>query len=192
MMIYVFGLTIMLAFWLNSKMRKSYAEHKKGIDEFLSDEVEANFSRKKSIEPEFFYIPNIAGLPVNNKVIELSEKKMLRFPERLGNTELKRRYGLANLEFITEYEENLQKYVRALLQLAEKFISEKDYTNGEAVLNECINAGSDLSKVYMLLADIYVQTDNKPKLESLKENVSSSHIFNDNELTRKKILDYIR
>jgi len=190
-------------------------------DKFLEDEMEANTSRRRDVEEEYFFHPNLAILPVNDKaegniakkqdmVVRLSDKKMVRFPMKLTNTELKKAYGPSNLEIITGYEENYTRYIGALADWALALL-ETDKTNDKAsdrsehktlevdveanaeanairILEYTVELGSEFRKTYTNLADYYRKKGNFDKLDDLMKQVQVS--FND-EGIKQSLVKYI-
>jgi len=181
-------------------MRKNKVDFKKDIEDIAERERKANLSRKKEIDKALYITPNPSVLPIKtydeskeNKKIkkaqEIAVRKahltMIRFDEPISNTDLKLKYGLANLEIITMYEEHYNSYMQALTLWAELLIEKNNLIDAEKVLCEAINLKSDLSKTYMLLIDVYKKTNNSKKLQNIIKLVEKSNLK-----LKSKILNY--
>jgi hypothetical protein len=103
------------------------------------------------------------------KIEQLHGRKMLRLPEGMTNTSLKMAYGAANLDIITEYEENLFKYISGLNDYASALFNAELYNDAARILDECVKAGSDVFVTYKLLADIYAVNGDESGLRNLSE-----------------------
>lgn len=181
-------------------MRKNKIDFKQILENISKKEQEANLSRRKEIDKELFVTPDISVLPIKdygespenkkikdaqNLVIRKSKLTMIRFDEPISNTDLKLKYGYANLENITIYEEHYNSYMQALILWSELLIEKNNTEDAEKVLSEAINLKCDLSKAYMLLIDIYKKTNNLSKLEEIKKLVENSNLK-----LKAKILNY--
>ncbi len=181
-------------------MRKNKVDFKQVVENIAKKEQDANLSRRKEIDKELYVIPNIKILPIKdyddspenkkikdaqNLVIRKSKLTMIRFDEPISNTDLKLKYGYANLENITIYEEHYNSYMQALTLWAELLVEKNNLCDAEKVLSEAINLKCDLSKAYMLLIDIYKETNNRSKLEEIKSFIENSDLK-----LKSKILNY--
>ena len=186
--------------------RKAYKNRYNLRDQFIGDELEANTARRRDVEPEFYFTPDIKKLPVrdnsDNTVNEDIKKKqekavncagltMVRFPEKLTNIELKNSYGVANLEKITGYEENYDRYVSALIDWSEALINhggQSEKLDAVTILEHTVELGSEYRKTYTHLADHYHSKVDFDKLNFLLDKVSE--LFED-EGIKKQLTQYI-
>ena len=168
-------------------------------DKFLKDEMEANNTRRRDVEPEFYFTPNTSALPlrsdVSGKVAEKQEMVekcaqlvMLRFPEKRTNLELKNAYGVANLEKVTGYEENYNRYLYVLIQWAEALIEAGERRDAIKIFEHTVELGSEYRKSYTHLADYYTEQQNANSLNTLLDNVALQ--FTD-EGIRRQLTQYI-
>jgi hypothetical protein len=160
------------------------------FENFVKEEIEANSVRSRDIEPELFFAPELAGLPVKpddgvsesallrrqRDVLKRGAKKMIRLPQPMSNTELKLKYGTVNIEIISEYEENFFGYIYALNGWAEVLLEENMEADAGRVLAHAVAAGAETSKTYTLLADIYFKNGNKEAMRELYETVSKKNM----------------
>jgi len=188
----VLGLQIM--------MRKNKVDFKKTLENIYEKERQANLSKKKEIEKEFYVIPDKNILPIKNyddtpenkKITDIqklalkkAELTMIKFDEPISNTDLKLRYGFANLEIITIYEEHYNSYMQTLVKWAKVLFEKGNLSDSEIILNEAIRLKCDLSGAYMLLIDIYKQRNDSEKLKNLIKTVENSKLK-----LKAKILEY--
>jgi hypothetical protein len=177
--------------------RRNFRSRYKPRDKFIADEREANSARKREVEPEFFYTPDVSMLPFDEraegqiakrqeKVSVCAAKTMLRFPKKLSNLELKKAYGLANLERITFYEENYGAYVSALAAWAEALLdADADNPDAARILEHTVELGSEFRKTYTLLADYYARRGDASALERLGDAADAA--FEDGVIKRQLI-----
>lgn len=170
---------------------------------FLKREMEANTTRKKEIEPELFFTPDTSGLPFReyaeneksltrrqNNVKKYASKKMLRFKQPYNNTELKLRYGIANLENIIQYESNANAYIYALIEWSQALLDSPYHDDAETILQESIRLGSDYSKSYLLLISFYKEKKDYESIRVLRNIIDNQYVFGDN-ITKMKIVSTI-
>lgn len=161
---------------------------------FLEAEREANSARRREIEPEHFFEPDFSALPEMgdadpHSVLRAAKRKMLRFAEPLSNLELKKKYGPANLESITAYEENFSDFLKSLGEWA-KALRESGNQNGAMqVLAYAIGLGSELRGTYRLAADIFWERRDARSLGQLLAAARDNY-FSDSAV-QEHILDYI-
>lgn len=156
---------------------------------YLDEEAKANFARKKNIDSSVYVTPDISSLPFKDAldaaqyprliarqkdVKEKAGKKMVNFETPPTNKELKLRYGMANLENITTFEDNYRKYIHSLLSWAEALLDYGFENDAALVLEHSISFGSDFRKSYMLLGDIYKKQKNHESLQILCRKAEES------------------
>jgi len=194
--ILIFGLVGILFLVFRNGFKNRY----KLSNKFLEDEMAANTARRREVEPEFYYVPDIDALPVNENAegdilkkqshaISCASKTMLHFPKKMSNLELKKAYGVANLEIITGLEENYGRYISALLAWAEALLKEDaESTSAITILENTVQLGSEFRKSYLLLADYYGKNHSIHGLDHLLERVTEQ--FED-EGIKRQLLQYI-
>lgn len=195
-----------IVLWLNYLMKKGSKGYKFEFNRFLELERKANSSRKKEINPECFITPDTKHLPVTDysdspkyksvkKKQEIALKKstltMIKFAEPKSNIDLKFEFGIANLDKIIMYEENFQEYIRALNNWAEALVELALYKEAEIILEEAVALGSELSKSYTLLGDIYAEHNDTQKLSALYDKLSEDEGLNSNIQLKSMVLKYL-
>ncbi|MDR1704544.1 MAG: hypothetical protein LBS19_07650 [Clostridiales bacterium] len=153
----------------------------KEFEDYVKEEIAANAVKSKEIEPELYFVPGLSGLPVRaddgaedspalrrqREALKRAQKKMIRLPAPMTNTELKFKYGTVNIEIISEYEENFFTYIYALNGWAEALLEEGDEAGAERVLYHAVTAGAETSKTFTMLADIYYKNGDVQAMREL-------------------------
>jgi tetratricopeptide (TPR) repeat protein len=86
------------------------------------------------------------------------------------------------------YEQNYENLIKSLLNWG-RYLKEANRTSDAiAVLEKAVSIGSDLSQNYILLSDLYRETQQIDKLLSLKNEVENRLKQN---AMQKKVLQYI-
>ena len=161
---------------------------------FLEEEQAANMARKREIEPELFFYANLEDLPRvpesdPHKVLRTSKRTMIRFDKPETNVELKKRYGVAQLESITLYEENFHDFLKSLGEWALALHDEGNINGALQVLEYAIVHGSEFRGTYRLAADIYAYERDVWAMERLLQMAMDNH-FKDPAM-RDHVLSYI-
>ena len=86
-----------------------------------------------------------------------------------SNTDLKLMYGVANLELLTEYENNYTELIKSLAVLGHSLIEHNDTADAVSYLEYSLRIGSDIRQVYSDLKDIYTSQNNTASLNKLKQ-----------------------
>lgn len=148
--------------------------------EYWEREFRANSTRKKSLDDlNYITIPNelLDMVPENtneelNKYICdlrcLSESTIVNLTG-FTNTDLKLKYGTANITILTEYDFNYTNLVTLLQKLAEKLYENNNPELAIKVLEFAISTNTDVSKSYYLLAQLYTEAGTPEKISSLIE-----------------------
>ena len=169
-------------------MKKHGRYDEKKQKEYWARECEANSTRKKSLDDLLFISLPLETFPMNimandeqikefhETILHLSEEKIVNLTG-ISNTDLKLKYGVANLPLLTHYDQCYTLLVRTLQNWA-TLLYEKGYEKECITLLEfAIDTNTDISGTYKLLAKLYVQNGEKTKLEILKsktENLNSA------------------
>ena len=131
-------------------IKKSDTSQKNNIKKFWEREQKANATRKKDIST-LKYIEWDTTLPVKenstllsdilknnpeadsayNKIISVKDKNIINLTE-YSNTDLKLKYGVANLEALTEYEDNYTLLIKNLAVLGYILKEQDDITDGDS------------------------------------------------------------
>ncbi len=145
---------------LRSRASKKNAET---ISEYLKKESDANFSRKKDISNLDYIVIPLDSLPIGahpevdfsqfeDVITDLSTKQILNL-NGISNTDLKIMYGAANLNALSEFDNNYTTLITTLANYGEALINAGFTDDGVKVLEYCANIGADIVKVYKLLKE---------------------------------------
>ena len=171
-------------------IKKSDTSQKNNIKKFWEREQKANATRKKDIST-LKYIEWDTTLPVKenntllsdilknnpeadsayNKIISVKDKNIINLTE-YSNTDLKLKYGVANLEALTEYEDNYTLLIKNLAVLGHILKEQDDITDATHYLEYSISIGSDIRSCYADLKDIYISQNHTDKIDKLRQYAS--------------------
>ena len=151
---------------------------KEKLEEFQERERAANEVRKQPIDDlEYLVIPEeFFGYPSDENSHDASEARHILENLKsekivnltgISNTDLKLRYGVANLPDLMRFDTNYTSLVRAL-QMYAVYLSGSGYdTEAIKLLEYAVDSGSDVSASYKLLGELYVKSGQETKLEAL-------------------------
>ena len=187
---------IILLFVLQFYLKKNSKKTRSDNENFLKRESRANMSRKKDIS-NLNYITIPDTLPfvdtdvetikkAQNDLAELKEKKILNLTG-MSNTDLKIKYGVANLSVLSEYDENFSKLCRAIVRLSAALKENGFDEQAEAFLEFGIKCGSDVSANYFMLAEYYLEKGNTKGLSRLKTSAQALNSLSKNEIYLKLV-----
>ena len=201
-----FASFVIFIFVLQHNIRKGKKTSEQMEAEFWKRELSANDVRKQSLEDlpyitfqaESFYPITLLGaeicpdfLSINPEVKEilsrflfLEQQKIVNLTE-YSNTDLKYKYGVANLPALTEYDSNYNELITLLHNYGT--ILEKDGYEAQAltVLEYAVSIGSDISGTYTLCASIYQKNKQWDKLDQLKREAEIISTSRKDSIVRK-------
>lgn len=185
----IFTVFFIFAIFTYIYMNKSNNSFSKEKEALLEREREANSVRKQDISNLPYINLDISSLPEVNSddeyikerlstlnILSSEDNKIINLSE-YTNTDLKLKYGVANLTILTEYDQNFTNLCRCLYELGKRLYESGDTDNAKAFLEYGIECGTDLKLHYSLLADIYEQNNQYDCISSLLEkamNVNSA------------------
>jgi hypothetical protein len=186
-------LVLVFVAWLQIQLRKS-SKQNTSADDFWSREEKANLTRRKDISALNYISIDINKLPLEDKedqtinsyrdtIMKLSERKILNLTGHT-NTELKELYGVANLNLLTEYDNNYITLVSILYKWSLRLYDSGYITESQAVLEYALALKSDVTGTYKLLAKIYKLQNSSEKIEGLIRLVSEIQIHDKDKLIR--------
>ena len=190
-----FGIVIIFVLWLNYEIRKNNRLAKKSSEEFWEKEANANMSRKTDISNlDYIRIP-YEKLPLNDTpddtinfyrdtILSQSDKKILNL-SGFSNTELKLKYGAANLSKLSEYDNNFTVLVATLHKWGERLYQQGYHNETLAVLEAAVDCKSDVRKTYELLAQIYMAHGSPDKIDNLIDAINRINIAGKENLVLK-------
>ena len=178
---------ILFILWFRVKTKQSSKEENKSIEEFLTREQEANFTRKKDISNLEYISVNMEILPfsdttdeyeiqLENNVKKFADKKLLNL-SGLTNTDIKLLYGSANLDILSSYDQNYTLLLRDLNKWGAYLFQKERYSDSKTVLEYALSLGSDITETYTTLAKIYLSEDSPEKVQKLIEQISESDAY---------------
>ena len=132
--------------------------------EFLS-----KYPEVKEILSRFLYLEN-------QKIVNLG---------CFSNTDLKYKYGVANLNLLTEYDSNFSELITLLQNYADLFLQAGFSGQALIILEYAISIGSDISKTYTSCAEIYQNANQPEKLKWLKKEAEKISTSRKNSIVRK-------
>ena len=172
-------------------LRKNSKKHEELNKDFWKREREANTVRRKDISGlSYITIPdslpmsdcNDAVIKALNNFYAFKGKKMLNLTGK-SNTDLKTAYGAANLDALSEYDDNCTQMLKSIIPLATELNKAGLTDEAAAYLEFGISCRTDITQNYTMLAEYYASNGNKDKIQHLV-NVAESL----DSLTKKTII----
>jgi len=175
-------------------MRSSTRKASFNTEEFFEKERQANSVRKQPITDIDFIQIDLDSIPfkdsdneiltdAQNMIKILSEKKIANLSD-YTNTDLKFKYGVANLSLLTEFDQNYTQLCRSLFDMARELRKEGDNDSALKVLEYGIKCNTDMKSHYLLLADIYEERGQYDKINDLIQSAQGIKSLLKNSLIR--------
>lgn len=189
-------LVIFLVFivWLAVRIRQTSKKEKDMEKNFWIMENQANQTRKQNISNLDYIKIDLEKLPLyqsedtvlkncEETITELSEKQILNLTG-ISNTELKMQYGVANLNILSECDENFTQLIRCLNNWGIR-LSELDMVQDAITVYEyAVKCRTDITATYLSLAHLYLEHGQSGKIRELTKTASTL-----TSLSRKTILE---
>ncbi len=147
-------------------LKKTSFKMQQEKQDFWAKENAANSVRKKPLDNlDYIAIP-LEELPITlhnhlpdiqecvNTLQSLSQCKIVNLTG-ISNTDLKLAYGTANITVLSEYDQNYTLLVTTLQKWAEALYALGEIEATKTILEYSIEIHCDISKTYLLLAEIY-------------------------------------
>ena len=201
-----FASFVIFIFVLQHNIRKGKKNNEQKEAEFWKHELSANDVRKRSLndlayitfKAEPFYPLNLLDanicpdfLSKNPEVKEilsrflfLEQQKIVNLTE-YTNTDLKYKYGVANLPALTEYDSNYNELITLLHNYGTILEKEGYEPQALSVLEYAVSIGSDISSTYTLCAKIYQKNLAWDKIEQLKREAEIISTSRKDSIVRK-------
>lgn len=112
----------------------------------------------------------------NQKIVNLTE---------YTNTDLKYKYGVSNLNALTEYDTNYNELITLLHRYGSIYVKEGYETQALSILEYAVSIGTDISGTYLLLADIYQKNQQHDKIQWLKKEAEKISTSRKDSIIRK-------
>ncbi|MBE5960796.1 MAG: hypothetical protein E7256_05325 [Lachnospiraceae bacterium] len=190
----IIGCTLIFLVWFSLKKSQAIKQELRTSEAFWEEERRSNTIKKCDISDlNYIQIP-LDSLPFSDtcpdsikrcqdQILSLSEKKILNLTG-LTNTELKLRYGTANLPFLSEYDTNFLILCRTLNQWGILLKDEGFVEDARSILAYAVSIGSDISSTFVMLGNILKEEGDFIALAQLKERTANlSSIMRDSILT---------
>lgn len=185
---------IIFIIWLKFQLSKSSKNGYQASTQFWEKENQSNFVRKKDISNldyisiplnELPFIDNASQeiLYVQDAIKKLATKKILNLTG-YSNTDLKLTYGTANINALSDYDQNYTLLIRNLHKWASLLYDEGKIIESKTVLLFAIKCQTDISSTYILLATIYKNEKHPDKIQELIDIVNSQ-----NSLIKETVLN---
>ena len=186
---------IVFVIWFRVKIKKANKETNIQNAQYWEREEQANFARKKDITNLKYLTVDDNELmlktPANDEEADLiqqlkdcSHRKMLNL-SAYSNTDLKEKYGVVNLEELSNCDQNYLYFIRALSNWGRYLYEHDDPDRAQKVMELSLRIGSDISHVYTILAQIYLQQGKEEKVDELIAKEASSDMALKDSLIRK-------
>lgn len=184
----IFALAVKVGSATTSKMEKDQEEA------FWEREREANSVRRKPIDHlDYIKIPDTLPFETasTNDIIEgavaqikaLSSEKILNLTG-YTNTDLKLKYGTANITELTEYDNHYTTLVTTLQKWADALLDANLEKEAVSVMEYSVSIGCDIGKPYRLLAVRYLKENRIDDYESLIAKAEELRSINKNSIVR--------
>lgn len=194
---------IVFIFWMNVKGNHEKRKTSTWDQNYWAREKEANFTRKKDISDLDYIQISEEELPFSTNVTDKERdyqeqvkkcltKKMLNLSD-MTNTDIKLKYGTANFQILSVYDQNFVQFIRNLNTWAHYIHTEhpEEDARTEQILQLAISLGSDISDTYLTLADIYKNRDDLEKIQELIQRVELSDFYMKDSIC-EKLKAYVR
>ncbi len=161
-------------------MKRSGNQMKEDEEDFWDKERRANSTRKKPLtDLDYISIP-YDDLPISGEIgnpvimecehflLQLKDEKIVNL-NGISNTELKLQYGAANLNVLSEYDQNYTELIRTLAEWGEELYKLEKKEDAVKVLEFGVSIHTDIRKNYQILAQIYEADKNYDAVDRLIE-----------------------
>ncbi len=199
----IFILVSSFIIFISVKIRNNKGSVTEEIHDILKREEDALFIESTEVPADFFVEPN-KNLPFNEiikhdgiksvierlqgEIFEIQSNELIKPILEEQNIDLKEKYGISSFEHILECEQNYFKYIIQLNLIAEALIKDSQFDVAEKFLQEAANIGSESSKTYIMLIDLYKQT-NQTKLDAFINDFKESNA-DSNKYHVQKVIKY--
>ena len=175
--------SVVFVLFLAMKRGKQTRRQENTNEAFLERERQANATRKKDIS-NLNYLPYTADallldedpdeeLSQYVKILkDLSGRKMLNL-SMYSNTDLKLMYGPANLNELSECDNNYHQLSDTLLNYAERENTLQRYEAAISILEYAMSLRIDSSRIYLMLARLYDEQNTPEKIQNIFHALSS-------------------
>ncbi len=173
---------------LQYAIRKARSKNDRADKAFWKREAEANNVRRKSLDDVEYLLVEPDKLPTDvltdDEVVsdciknlrELAEEKIINLTG-MTNTDLKLKYGVANLTYLSECDNRYTTLIQTLQKWSE-YLWEKGQTDAAVQIMEYeVSIKSDAPSIYRRLASYYSKRGEKEKIQSLIKTVEDMNLI---------------
>ncbi len=177
---------IILAYFL----RKNTRSQNEIEERFWQREQEANSIRRKDISNlDYITIP-LEKFPMNlhsltEKRLETLSKQTILNLTGYSNTDLKLDYGPANLDKLSEYDNNFSELVGILSDYSKELLDANQKDGARTVLEYAVSICADSKSIYTMLADLYQESGEINRIEDLIQNANELRSLSKNVIVEK-------
>lgn len=179
----IFILFLIFIFIFQHNLRKSERSINNSRRTFWEREEKSLFARKTAISPDDYIQANPESLPqfpleyfheigdeqlykLQQRCLKLANEPMMNLSDMM-NSDVRIKYGAANLGLIENYENNYNQYLRTLYKLAKGYYELNKISEAVQVLEEGIHMQTDISDHILLLGTLYQKLGEKNKFDIL-------------------------
>ncbi len=177
------GLFIIVIAIVTGASKKWARRQQDATEAFWKRETDANFARRKDISNLPYITIPLDTFPIgicqNSELSgyeaalqELGTKQILNLSGE-SNTDLKLKYGAANLPTLSECDDNFAVLCSTIAAYGECLLTLGYEKEAQTVLEYGISCGTDISKNYLLLGQLYQKHGNSEAVTRLKEHASA-------------------
>lgn len=168
---------ILIIFGIIGLLRaKSTLADKKKRDDFFKKESEANSVKKRDISmlPYIKIDESLLSVKSDNPEIQallseltnLKDKKILNLTG-ISNTDLKLKYGAANITELTECDDNFASLCKILNLLGKTYYDNGDIAMSKKFLEYAVGIRTDITDTFVTLATIYRDNNESNRIDDL-------------------------
>ncbi|MDF2612007.1 MAG: hypothetical protein K0R92_3481 [Lachnospiraceae bacterium] len=190
-------LIVILILWLQYEVRKGGKRSKQSNEAFWQNEKSSNLTNRKDITHLDFITISPDQLPMEDHedqtinsyrdtILKLADKKIVNLTG-FTNTELKFKYGAANINILAEYDNNYTVLVSILQKWAERLHTQGFTQDAISVLQFAITCYTDVTKSYKLLALIYKDSNTPDKINELIEIIPKTRMLDKDKLIEELV-----
>lgn len=183
----IFGIFIIFVLWSSYERKKADRISNKIKDDFWTLESNANNVRKQPLDNENYIIID-NNLLINNLwpdhpedeqltnlsevLVSLSDKRILNLTGKTS-TDIKLKYGVANLNEVSSYDDNFTLMVQTISNYGTRLIELGNSSAAISVLEFGIDSLTDISSNYKHLAQLYIDAGTPDKIDHLIETAQN-------------------
>jgi len=147
-------------FW--SRERRADSVRRKSLDNlnYIRIPLEAFPTHLLNDDPEVLDCIGILESLTSGKIVNLTG---------WSNTDLKLEYGTANIEALTEYDQNYTVLVRTLQKWADLLLGSGYQKEAASLMEFAVSTGTDISRTYYSLAEYYASQNRYEEIDRIRE-----------------------